>query len=94
MTHHYGLSTSHDANIDLSTHPLHFGFLMFEGNDIFHSAHGTALLSTSIHHRPNRYKGLGEYLNTYNYRHSIAYFCSRSLCKNKWMYSNDVFIGR
>ena len=67
----------------------HYGFFMFEGNDVMHSVQGVSLLSSTIYHRSNRYKGLGEYM----YEPTIGLFCVRSLPKHTWITSNDVYIA-
>jgi|LauGreDrversion4_2_1035121.scaffolds.fasta_scaffold70904_3 hypothetical protein len=68
------------------------GFFMFESNDVFHSVQGTSLLSSTIYHRSNRYKGLGEYIHPTSVRDHICFFSVRSLVKSNWINSNDVYI--
>jgi hypothetical protein len=69
----------------------HYGFLMSESNDVFHSVQGTSLLSSTIYHRSNRYKGLGEYLYSQGMRRDLSFFSVRSLVKSTWINSNDVY---
>ena len=71
----------------------HYGFFMCECNDVFHSVQGTSLLSSTINHRSNSYKGLGEYMYPNNIRHCIALYCVRSIPKHSWVNSNNVYIG-
>ncbi len=69
----------------------HYGFLMSESNDVFHSVQGTSLLSSTIYHRSNRYKGLGEYIYPQGIRRDLSFFSVRSLVKSTWINSNDVY---
>jgi hypothetical protein len=66
---------------------------MFEANDVMHSTQGVSLLSSTINHRNNRYKGLGEYMYKDNIRHGIALCCVRSIPKHTWINSNNVYIA-
>jgi hypothetical protein len=76
-------------------------FLLLESNDVYHAVQGTSLLSTTLlsprNDRRDDLKGQGRYLykqNSENNRQLLTLFSVRSLAKNTWINSNDVYIGR
>ncbi len=76
----------------MTFHP--YCFLLSEGNEVFHSARGVALLSsTSYGGHKNDIKGLGTYMYDANMRRAIALLCARSLIQQGWVVDQDRYIG-
>ena len=73
----------------------HYGFFLSEGNEVFHSIRGIALLpNTSYGGDKHHIKGLGTYMYDNNIRQSICLFSVRSLTKHTWINDQDRYIGK
>lgn len=74
----------------------HYGFFLTHNNNLFHSTQGCGLFSTTStcsYKQDGKIKGMGVYIHDNNLKNTIALFCTRTLIKNNWTNSNDVYMG-